>query len=233
MVNGLICAGKKIHEVLIHADNEGAENLAVKYVQECELMSTLRHPNIALFLGVCFLDNSSLPVLLIEKLDCSLDDLLENVSNIPLPLKRSMLEDVTRGLLYLHKNNIIHRDLTARNVLLTTALVAKVTDFGNSRFVDLQPGELARTLSRLPGTLVYMPPEAFEASSRYGPSLDIFSFGHLALFVGLQVCVRRYDFSFYSNKLRLTFSFRNSLELFSSLTIPIQKILIILLVVLK
>ena len=147
MVNGLICAGKKIHEVLIHADNEGAENLAVKYVQECELMSTLRHPNIALFLGVCFLDNSSLPVLLIEKLDCSLDDLLENVSNIPLPLKRSMLEDVTRGLLYLHKNNIIHRDLTARNVLLTTALVAKVTDFGNSRFVDLQPGELARTLS--------------------------------------------------------------------------------------
>ena len=229
MVDGLICAGKKIHEALIHADNEGAENLAVKYVQECQIMADLRHPHVALFLGVCFLDDSSLPVLVIEKLDCSLDDLLENVATIPLALKRSMLEDVARGLLYLHKHNIIHRDLTARNVLLTTSLVAKVTDFGNSRFVDLQPGELARTLSRLPGTLVYMPPEALVASSRYGTSLDIFSFGHLALFVGLQVSVSCSKVI----KIRVSFSFRYFLVIFSSLPIPILKIQITFLVVLK
>ena len=178
-----------MHEVLLDAGNEGAENVAVKYVQECSIMSGLRHPNIAQFLGVCFFDDSPLPILLIEKLDSSLDDLLETVPNIPLALKRSMLEDVAKGLLYLHQHNpqIIHRDLTAKNVLLSTSLVAKVTDFGNSRIVDLQPDQLARTLSRLPGTLVYMPPEALEASSHYGPSLDIFSFGHLSLFIGLQV----------------------------------------------
>ena len=230
VVDGLICAGKKMHEALIRADNEGAENLAVKYVQECQIMADLRHPNVALFLGVCFLDDSSLPVLVIEKLDCSLDDLLENVPNVPLALKRSMLEDVARGLLYLHKHNIIHRDLTARNVLLTPYLVAKVTDFGNSRFVDLQPGELARTLSRLPGTLAYMPPEALEASSRYGTSLDIFSFGHLALFVGLQV----------DNPYRLLIAFDNHsivlryfLVTSFNTTIQTQTILINFLVVMK
>jgi serine/threonine protein kinase len=124
-----------------------------------------------------------------ERLDGNLDDLIETVPNIPLALKRSILEDVSRGLLYLHKHTpqIIHRDLTAKNVLLTSSFVAKITDFGNSRIVNLQPGQLARTLSRLPGTMLYMPPEALEASSRYGPSLDVFSFGHLALFVGLQV----------------------------------------------
>ena len=154
-------------------------------------MSDLRHPNITLFLGVCFLPNCQLPLLVMERLDGSLDGLLETVPNIPLTLKQSMLEDVARGLLYLHKHNpqIIHRDLTAKNVLLTSSLVAKVTDFGNSRIVNLQPGQLAQTLSWLPGTLVYMPPEALEASSRYGPSLDVFSFGHLALFVGLQVYI--------------------------------------------
>ena len=190
-MNGLICAGKRIYEVLIDAGNAGIENVARKYVQECQLMSDLRHPNITQFLGVCFLPNCQLPVLLMERLNGSLDDLLEAVPNIPLPLKRSMLEDVSRGLLYLHKHTpqIIHRDLTAKNVLLTSSLVAKITDFGNSRIVNLQPGQLARTLSRLPGTLVYMPPEALEASSRYGPSLDVFSFGHLALFVGLQVAL--------------------------------------------
>ena len=188
-VSGLTCAGKKIHEALLDAGNVSVEDVASKYVQECQLMSDLRHPNITLFLGVCFLPNCQLPVLLMERLDGSLDDLLEAVPNIPLALKRSMLEDVARGLLYLHKHNpqIIHRDLTARNVLLTASLVAKITDFGNSRIVNLQPGQFARTLSRLPGTLVYMPPEALSASSRYGPSLDVFSFGHLALFTITQV----------------------------------------------
>ena len=77
-------------------------------------MSDLRHPNITLFLGVCFLPNCQLPVLVMERLDGSLDDLLETVPNIPLALKRSILEDIARGLLYLHKHNpqIIHRDLT-------------------------------------------------------------------------------------------------------------------------
>ena len=158
-------------------------------------MSGLRHPNITLFVGVCFLPNSTLPVLVMERLSGSLDSLLETISNIPLPLKRSMLEDVATGLVYLHQHSpqIIHRDLTAKNVLLTMYYTAKITDFGNSRIVDLQPGQLARTMSQLPGTWTYMPPEALEVSSRYGPSLDMFSFGHLALFVALQVCKLYYN----------------------------------------
>ena len=188
-MGGLICAGKKIYEILLDAGNVGVDNISQKYLREFELMSDLRHPNVTQFLGVCFLPNCQLPVLVMERLDGSLDDLLEIVPNIPLVLKRSTLEDVARGLLYLHAHDpqIIHRDLTAKNVLLTSSLVAKITDLGNSRIVTLQPGQLARTLSRLPGTLSYMPPEALKSSARYGPSLDVFSFGHLALFTLTQV----------------------------------------------
>ena len=184
-----MCAGKKIHEILLDIGNVGVQDIAAKYVQECQLMSDLRHPNITLFLGLCFLPNCQLPVLVMERLDGSLDDLLETVPNISLTLKCSILEDVARGLLYLHKQDpqIIHRDLTSKNVLLTSSLVAKITDLGNSRIVNIQPGQLAQTLSQNPGTQVYMPPEALSAAARYGPSLDIFSFGHLGIFVGLQV----------------------------------------------
>ena len=188
-VDGLVCAGKKIHEILLDVENVGVRDIAAKYVQECQLMSNLRHPNIIQFLGVCFLPNCQLPLLVMEKLDGNLDDLLETVLNIPLTLKCLILGDVARGLLYLHKcaPQIIHRDITAKNVLLTSSLVAKITDLGNSRIVNVLPGQLAQTLSRNPGTLVYMPPEALTAAARYGPSLDIFSFGHLGIFVGLQV----------------------------------------------
>ena len=188
-MNGLVCAGKKIHEILLDVGNVGVRDIAAKYVQECQLMSDLRHPNITQFLGLCFLPDCPLPVLVMERLDGSLDDLLETVPNIPLTLKCSMLKDVSRGLLYLHNHSpqIIHRDLTAKNVLLTPSLVAKITDFGNSRIVNIQPGQLAQTLSRNPGTLVYMPPEALTAAAQYGPRLDIFSLGHLGIFVGSQV----------------------------------------------
>ena len=193
-VNGLICAGKRIYETLVDTENEGADRMIEKYYEECQLLSNLRHPNIVQFLGICFFDThttttANLPVLVMEMLQGSLDDLLENTPDIPLTKKCSILQDVARGLVYLHNCTpaIIHRDLTARNVLLNCAMVAKIADMGNSRIVNVQPGQLANTMTRgVPGTIVYMPPEAFELPPKYGPKLDMFSFGHLALFTATQ-----------------------------------------------
>ena len=181
-----VCAGKRIHETLI--DGVG-EILVRKYLQECQLMSSLRHPNITQFLGICFLPGTQLPLLVMERLETSLDDLLEHIPNLPLSLKRSVLEDVSSGLLYLHDMQppVVHRDLTSKNVLLTSSLVAKITDMGNSRIISVRPGEMARPLTECPGTLIYMPPEAQDDIHRYGPALDIFSFGHLALYTVTQV----------------------------------------------
>lgn len=152
-------------------------------------MADMRHPHIVQFLGLCYLEGSTPPVLVMEQLDSNLDNLLETTPSIPLTLKQSLLTDVARGLLYLHTRDppVVHRDLSARNVLLTSSLVAKISDLGNARLVNLQPGQLARTLTHLPGTTVYMAPEAFDEGSRYGPQLDIFSFGHLTLFTLTQV----------------------------------------------
>jgi serine/threonine protein kinase len=186
------CAGKKLYEALLDIENEGVPELVHKYLQECQLMSSLHHPNITQFLGICYLPETRLPLLVMERLETSLDDLLEHMPNLPLSLKRSVLEDVASGLLYLHDrpSPVIHRDLTAKNVLLTSSLVAKITDMGNSCIID--PGQMARTLSKLPGTLVYMPPEAMDDRHRYGPAMDIFSFGHLALFTLIQVWISQF-----------------------------------------
>ena len=158
-----------------------------KYQQECQLMSSLHHPNITQFFGLCFLPGTQLPLLVMERLEASLDDLLKHMPDIPLSLKCSILENVASGLLYLHKRNpaVIHMDLTSRNVLLTSSLVAKITDIGNSRII--RPGQVHWTQSASPGTLVYMPPELRIIWHHYGPSLDVFSFGHLALFTITQV----------------------------------------------
>ena len=189
MYQHCVYAGKTLHETLLDVGNQGVPEMISKYFQECQLMSSLHHPNITQFLGLCFLPGTRLPLLVMERLETSLDDLLEHMPNLPLSLKRSVLEDVACGLLYLHNRHppVIHRDLTSKNVLLTSSLVAKITDMGNSRIVTMRPGQMARTLTKYPGTLVYMPPEAQDDTHRYGSAMDVFSFGHLALYTITQV----------------------------------------------
>ena len=110
---------------------------------------------------------------------------------VALPSKVSILCDVASGLSYLHSHTlaIIHRDMTAKNVLLQSNLKTKIGDFGNARLMDLDPECTPETFTSLPGTLEYMPPEAQGKHTKYDPSLDVFSFGHLALFTMTQSLV--------------------------------------------
>ena len=155
-IDGLLCAGKKLHAILVEAGNDGAQNIAEKFVEECTLISDLRHPHIVQFLGICSLPGSELPILVMESMPLCLDGLLENTGDIPLAVKRSILCDVARGLTYLHSKTppIIHRDLTAKNVLLNSAMVAKIADLGVARILNLGPGQMAATMTQVRGTVL-------------------------------------------------------------------------------
>eukprot|EP00731_Ephydatia_muelleri_P023991 Em0016g262a len=186
-VDGLKCAGKQIHGELLSGATDGIEDaqetpLVRKFFEECQLMSALRNPHIVQFLGIAFFQESpEVPLLVMERLCTSLDDLLTKQSEFPLCWKISIMLDVLKGLAYLHNRSpaVIHRDLSAKNVLLTADMMAKITDFGVSRIVTRAwPG--VNSTQNI-GTLVYMPPEACEGTITN--KLDVFSFGVLLLYV--------------------------------------------------
>ena len=207
-VPGAICAAaKKIHDFFLNASQvppAAIRKAETQFVRECQLMSTLRHPNIVQFLGVYSLPGSRLPALVMERLLTSLHDLLDPETADPTPppetpraffplkLKCSILHDVACGLAYLHERlpPIIHRDLSARNVLLNSGMVAKIADLGVARIVPRM--RAAATMTKAPGAGVYMPPEALEdrdqgeeeevSKAKYSSSIDIFSFGVVAIF---------------------------------------------------
>ena len=162
----------------------------VRICGEVILMIQLRHPNIVQCKGVCFLVDQHLPVLLMEWLMTNLHTYLLDPTNSNLPLHRivPILHGVSSGLASLHNQRpaVIHRDLTGKNILLDSELTAKITDFGNSRIVDLDAEATPETFTSLPGTLEYMPPEAQSGNLEYTISLDVFSFGHLSLFTIIQ-----------------------------------------------
>ncbi len=111
----------------------------------------------------------------------SLSSTLEKYPSIPSSMKFVVLLDVACGLSYLHtrKEPVVHRDLSSNNVVLTDNFRAKIVDFGVARVVPLEQLELR--LTTMPGTAVFMPPEAFPENPIYDISLDIFSYGVLIL----------------------------------------------------
>ena len=200
-VNNIPCIAKRILDILVGREREQAVNyedkqaIQLRFQQECVLLSRMRHPNIVLFIGVCYPDQNPLDLTLImEFLPMDLEKCLQKYPNLPLPIKLSILLDVSYGLLHLHNSSIIHRDLTAANILLTHDMRAKVADLGVSKILEVHPLRMSKQ-SALPGALGYMPPEALWQTPQYGAHLDIFSFGVVALFVAVQKFPQFYELS--------------------------------------
>ena len=186
-VNGYPCIAKRLHDILVgpqHVNPEERLAISSRFREECMLLSQLRHPNIVQFIGVhCGRREDDL-TLLMEGLYMDLEQCLTVHSSIPLPIQLLILLDVAYGLLYLHSQSppIVHRDLKASSVLLTSDMRAKLADLGVSKILEAHPlSEVVRTAC--PGTHGVMPPEALVEKPSYTTKLDVFSFGTLVLHV--------------------------------------------------
>ena len=172
---GLTCAAKKLHQALYE---QGIGYAARRFQEECAILSRLRHPNIVQFLGVYHQPGSVLPALVIEYLPMTLAQCLDEYGVLPDEIGYSVINDVALALSYLHQHSppVIHRDLSANNVLLTPGMTAKISDLGVAKILDLNPSQM-RTMTQTPGTWCYMPPETQVPRPRYSTKVDVFSYG--------------------------------------------------------
>ena len=122
-VDGIKRVAKKPHSIFFKSNKEADKKAVVsKFKKECMVLSKLRHPNVVKFIGVIYGSEGRDDIsMVMEKMECDLATYLEDTNDTPLFLRLSILQDVSFGLVYLHEYNpaIIHRDLTARNILLS------------------------------------------------------------------------------------------------------------------
>ena len=118
--------------------------------------------------------------LIMEALFSDLGNLVEQHKELSDPIKISLMLDVANGLLYLHSQNpaVIHRDLSAANILISLDLRGKIADLGVAKLLDIDSDR--QTVQ--PGAYAYMAPEALLETPQYGTKLDIFSYGAVLLY---------------------------------------------------
>ena len=168
---GADCVAKKMQNF----KEEEAKHMSKKaFEKEIGIIRQLRHPNIIQLLEVCQIKGDpDSQIIVMSKMSMTLNDFLQKGPGTTFLYKKiGILHDIICGLHYLHKNDIIHRDLTVNAIFLTENLGAIIADFGQAKRYDK-----TKIFTTVPGEFSHMPPEALNENAQYTVKLDIFSFG--------------------------------------------------------
>ncbi|KAH6813270.1 ACT-like protein tyrosine kinase family protein [Perilla frutescens var. frutescens] len=155
---------------ILKAERLNAE-LQNEFAQEVFIMRKIRHKNVVQFIGACTRPPNLCIVTEYMSGGSVYDFLHKQKGSFKLPGLLKVAIDVSKGMDFLHQNNIIHRDLKGANLLMDENEVVKVGDFGVAR-VKAQTGVMTAET----GTYRWMAPEIIEHKP-YDHKADVFSFG--------------------------------------------------------
>ncbi|PWA69460.1 ROP binding protein kinases 1 [Artemisia annua] len=173
--DGQIVAVKKITK-----KEKKDEDRVGDFLSELGIIAHINHPNAARLIG--FSSDTDLHLVLQYAPHDSLANLLHSSEeNIDWNIRFKIAIGIAEGLQYLHyecNKRIIHRDITASNILLTEDYEPQISDFGLAKWL---PEKWAQHIvSPIEGTFGYMAPEYFMHGVIHEKT-DVFSFGVLLL----------------------------------------------------
>ena len=145
-----------------------------RFVDEAQAAARLQHPNIITVHAVG--EYQGRPYFALEFVDGG--DLKKRLAGKPMAPRPAaeLVQTLARAVHAAHEAGVVHRDLKPSNILLTSAGVPKVADFGLAKLLG---GDSARTVSgQVVGTPSYMAPEQADGHSKdVGPTADVYALG--------------------------------------------------------
>ncbi|KAK3022747.1 hypothetical protein RJ639_045612, partial [Escallonia herrerae] len=174
--NGQIVAVKKITK-----KEKNDEDRVGDFLSELGIIAHINHPNAAKLIGFSS-DGGCLHLVLQFAPHGSLLTLLHgSPESLEWKIRFKVAVGVAEGLQYLHcdcQRRIIHRDITASNILLTEDYEPQISDFGLAKW--LPEKWVHHVVSPIEGTFGYMAPEYFMHGVVHEKT-DVFAFGVLLL----------------------------------------------------
>ncbi|KAK3091583.1 hypothetical protein FSP39_020953 [Pinctada imbricata] len=152
-------------------DNE--ESMTEKFLEEALIMQQFDHPHIIRLLGICSQTRPVWIVMELAKHGEMRAYLQNNRTHLDLCTLIVYAYQLSTALSYLESKKFVHRDIAARNVLVSAHDCVKLGDFGLSRIVDEQSYYKA-SKGKLP--IKWMAPESINFR-RFTTASDVWMFG--------------------------------------------------------
>lgn len=147
------------------------DGFPVTAIREIKLLQSLRHRNIVNLQEVMVEKNDCFMVF--EYLSHDLTGLLNHPSfKLEPSQKKHLAKQLFEGLDYLHTRGVLHRDIKAANVLVSSDGIIKLADFGLARFYAKRH-QLDYTNRVI--TIWYRSPELLLGETKYTAAVDIWS----------------------------------------------------------
>jgi serine/threonine protein kinase len=162
--DGLFSAIKVIRRELINEPQTYE-----RFGNEIKNLEKLDNPSIAKFIEADL--STELPYIALEYIDGpTLEELVKTSGPLSEELWLNYLSSISTALLYCHSRDIIHKDISPRNIIISET-GPKLIDFG---FSYEKGSERISTVEQVVGTYPYMSPEHFLSLDPDAP-MDVFS----------------------------------------------------------
>jgi len=169
---GELLAIKRIR--LDGVESEQVEKRVMKLKMEVGLLKMLTHRNVVRYIGTDVCESGDYVDILMEFVaGGSIKALIQKYSGLDEAVIRSYAKQILKGLIYLHENRIVHRDLKGANILLTPEGVIKLTDFGSAGQLGGHEDSICKSMK---GSPYWMAPEVVKQEG-HTTKADIWSFG--------------------------------------------------------
>jgi len=138
-------------------------------LREPRLLATLSHPNIV---GIVTAEKTENVFFIVMEYvpGETLEAIITREGALEVPVALDYACQICNAVDHAHRHGVLHRDLRPSNVLVTGNGLAKVADFGTSRFL-----EIAAHGTTVIGSPPYMPPEQFKGKAVFAS--DVYSLG--------------------------------------------------------
>jgi serine/threonine-protein kinase len=154
-------------------DLTGDPEFIKRFDTEARSASSLDHPNIVKVLG--YGQDQDLRYIVQEYVEGStLKDLIQQKGALDWNLAVPLAIQIGLALEHAHKRGVVHRDIKPQNILITSDMIAKVTDFGIARATNANTITLTSGVAF--GSVHYFSPEQARGGV-VGEKSDLYSLG--------------------------------------------------------
>lgn len=164
------CLTKRIEAMKVLSSELATDSQIKRFEREMRALARLNHPNIAALHNAITWENHL--VLLMEYVEGESLQSIFARGRLPLETGIDYIKQVLSALVYAHQQEVVHRDVTPANVVITPDGQAKLTEFGLSKSYG---DSLVTTCGEVLGSLPYLAPEQLKGGTQPDRRSDLYS----------------------------------------------------------